>query len=83
MFTLKRPDGSVLPFGTVVSLDGMPSGKENTGIVGDEGRVYLAGVPEKGRLTVSSGGKQCHADFILSQDKKRTGPVTETAAVCR
>ncbi|HBC9821824.1 TPA: fimbrial biogenesis outer membrane usher protein [Escherichia coli] len=83
VFTLKRPDGSVLPFGTVVSLDGMPSGKENTGIVGDEGRVYLAGVPEKGRLTVSSGGKQCHADFILSQDKKRTGPVTETAAVCR
>ncbi|MDQ9267732.1 fimbria/pilus outer membrane usher protein [Escherichia marmotae] len=83
VFTLKRPDGSVLPFGTVVSLDGMPSGKENTGIVGDEGRVYLAGVPENGRLTVSSGGKQCHADFILPQDKKRTGPVTEIALVCR
>ncbi|MCZ8703234.1 fimbrial biogenesis outer membrane usher protein [Escherichia albertii] len=83
VFTLKRPDGSVLPFGTVVSLDGMPSGKENTGIVGDEGRVYLAGVPEKGRLTVSSGGKQCHVDFSLSLDKKQSGPVTEVMAVCR
>lgn len=83
VFTLKRLDGSVLPFGTVVSLDGMPPGKENTGIVGDEGRVYLAGVPEKGRLTVSSGGKQCHADFALRQDKKQSGPVTETVAVCR
>ncbi|MEC9839958.1 fimbria/pilus outer membrane usher protein [Escherichia coli] len=83
VFTLKHPDGSVLPFGTVVSLDGMPSGKENTGIVGDGGRVYLAGVPEKGRLTVSSGGKQCHADFRLQLDKKQFGPVTEAMAVCR
>ena len=83
VFTLKRPDGSILPFGTVVSLDGMPSGKENTGIVGDGGRVYLAGVPEKGRLTVSSGGKQCHVDFSLPLDKKQSGPVTEAMAVCR
>ncbi|EPB8415019.1 MULTISPECIES: fimbria/pilus outer membrane usher protein [Escherichia] len=83
VFTLKRPDGSVLPFGTVVSLDGMPSGKENTGIVGDEGRVYLAGVPEKGRLTVNSGGKQYHVDFVLPRDKKTSGPVTEIMAVCR
>lgn len=83
VFTLKRPDDSALPFGTVVSLDGMPSGKENTGIVGDGGRVYLAGVPEKGRLMVNSGGKQCHVDFILPQDKKQTSPVTEVVAVCR
>lgn len=83
VFTLKRPDGSILPFGTVVSLDGMPSGKENTGIVGDGGRVYLAGVPEKGRLTVSSGGKQCHVDFSLLLNKKQSGPVTEAMAVCR
>lgn len=83
VFTLKRPDGSVLPFGTVVSLDGMPSGKENTGIVGEEGRVYLAGVPKKGRLTVNSGGKLCYVDFVLPQDKKQSGPVTETMAVCR
>ncbi|EII1518008.1 fimbrial biogenesis outer membrane usher protein, partial [Escherichia coli] len=83
VFTLKRPDGSILPFGTVVSLDGMPSGKENTGIVGDGGRVYLAGVPEKGRLTVRSGGKQCHVDFSLPLDKKQSGPVTEAMAVCR
>ncbi|QMD22894.1 fimbrial biogenesis outer membrane usher protein (plasmid) [Escherichia coli] len=82
VFTLKRPDGSALPFGSVVSLDGMPSGKENTGIVGDEGRVYLAGVPEKGRLTVNSGGKQCHADFVLPQDRKKSGPVAEAVAVC-
>ncbi|EFB3463797.1 fimbria/pilus outer membrane usher protein [Escherichia coli] len=83
VFSLKRPDGSVLPFGAVVSLDGMPSGKENTGIVGDEGRVYLAGVPEKGRLTVSSGGKQCHVDFVLPQDRKQTGPVADVVALCR
>ncbi|HDC4802748.1 TPA: fimbrial biogenesis outer membrane usher protein [Escherichia coli] len=83
VFTLKRPDGNVLPFGSVVSLDGIPSRKENTGIVGDEGRVYLAGVPEKGRLTVDSGGKQCHADFVLPQNRKQAGPVAEVVAVCR
>ncbi|HAX5135322.1 TPA: fimbrial biogenesis outer membrane usher protein [Escherichia coli] len=82
VFTLKQPDGRVLPFGSVVTLDGMPSGKENTGIVGDDGRVYLAGVPEKGRLTVNRGGKQCRADFVLPKDKKQNGPVTETVAVC-
>lgn len=83
VFTLKRSDGTVLPFGTVISLDGMSPGKENTGIVGDSGRVYLAGVPEKGRLTVSSGGKQCHADFVLPQDRTQTGAVVEAEAVCR
>lgn len=83
VFTLKRPDNSILPFGSLVSLDGMPSGKENTGIVGDEGRVYLAGVPEKGRLTVNSGGKQCHANFTLPQDKKQSSPVVEAIAICR
>ncbi|MED9851295.1 fimbria/pilus outer membrane usher protein [Escherichia coli] len=83
VFTLKRPDGSALPFGTVVSLDGMQSGKENTGIVGDAGRVYLAGVPDKGRLTVTSGGKQCHVNFALPQDKKQDTPVTEVMGICR
>lgn len=85
VFTLKRPDGSVLPFGSIVSLllSDKGSNKVNTGIVGDEGKVYLAGVPDKGELVVNTGENKCHANFVLPQDKKRTSPVMETVAVCR
>ncbi|EGI6673240.1 fimbrial biogenesis outer membrane usher protein, partial [Escherichia coli] len=53
VFSLQDKAGKPLPFGSVVSLSN--SEIENTGIVGDEGRVYLAGIPENGKLNVSWG----------------------------
>ncbi|EKS3042745.1 fimbrial biogenesis outer membrane usher protein, partial [Salmonella enterica subsp. enterica serovar Schwarzengrund] len=53
VFSLQDDKGKKLPFGAIVSLDN--NDIENTGIVGDEGRVYLAGIPEKGKLIASWG----------------------------
>ncbi|WP_097478605.1 fimbria/pilus outer membrane usher protein [Escherichia coli] len=70
VFNLRKSDGSLLPFGTLVSLSGRD--KENTGIVDDEGRVYLAGVPEKGNLIASFGkGKSCSISFDLTRMKTK------------
>lgn len=59
-------------FGAIVSLDN--NDIENTGIVGDEGRVYLAGIPEKGKLIASWGkNNSCQVIFnnIQQSDKNQ------------
>ncbi|WAL55446.1 fimbrial biogenesis outer membrane usher protein (plasmid) [Klebsiella variicola subsp. tropica] len=82
VFSLKQESGKPLPFGTIVSLDGMPKGKENTGIVGEDGQVYMAGVPSKGSLKAVWGGNTCGIKFHLD-DKKTVGPIRETTEVCK
>ncbi|HHT0127436.1 TPA: fimbria/pilus outer membrane usher protein [Raoultella planticola] len=65
VFGLMKSDGNQVPFGAVVALKGakVPS----TGIVGDGGKVYLAGIPDKGTLEVSWGGSNtCTVMFDLS-----------------
>lgn len=65
LMTLMQGSRAV-PFGATVSIDGDNS--ENTGIVGDDGQVYLSGVPQNGRLTAkwgNGGTQQCHANFSL------------------
>lgn len=84
VFSLKQKNGSYVPFGAVVSLDNRSSDKQNTGIVGDDGRVYMAGVPDEGSLNVSWGyGKECKASFNgISSDKSNTTPVKEREVTC-
>ncbi len=83
VFTLKQPDGKPLPFGTVVALEGSKNGKENTGIVGEDGRVYFGGIPEKGMLRASWGkNKECRVDFRIG-NKKTDTPVTEINGTCK
>lgn len=64
IFKVKKEDGKYVPFGSVVTLRN--SKVNSTGIVGDDGYVYLAGIPEKGKLDIvwnkSSG---CSVDFNL------------------
>ncbi|VXD00396.1 putative outer membrane protein [Enterobacterales bacterium 8AC] len=77
--------GQNIPFGAVVSLVNTDSAKAEivTGIVGDNGEVYLNGLPEKGRLQVKWGersNQQCWADFSLPKDKNV--PVIQTTATC-
>ncbi|MBW5823056.1 fimbria/pilus outer membrane usher protein [Yersinia enterocolitica] len=83
VFKLQQENGDPLPFGTIVSLD--DGNNENSGIVGDEGRVYLAGVPQKGKLKASWGkGKVCSASYnIDKKDKNSIGPVIEKIQVCK
>lgn len=57
-----------VPFGALVTVEGAPSGEVNTGIVGDNGQVYLTGLPEQGRLTTQWGkgaDQQCQVTFNL------------------
>ncbi|TYN37885.1 hypothetical protein FYM02_25810, partial [Salmonella enterica subsp. enterica serovar Typhimurium] len=58
---------------------------ENTGIVGDEGRVYLAGIPEKGKLIASWGkNNSCQVIFNnIQQSDKKSGVIFEKNLVCK
>lgn len=71
VFELKQ-NGQPLPFATRIVLMG-EDGKPDThvrGIVGDEGRIFLNGLPQKGKLRASwvSGGQDmsCEYDYSLS-----------------
>lgn len=69
LMTLKHGQGMV-PFGAVASLADTKPGEDVSGIVGDYGQVYLAGLPEIGKLLVKWGGsasQQCTAQFNLSK----------------
>lgn len=65
---------TVIPFGAVAAVTG-ETGKndiqteQNTGIVGDNGQVYLSGLPETGSVQVKWGNEisqQCHGTFNLA-----------------
>lgn len=69
LMSLKHGQGMV-PFGAVASLADTKPGEDISGIVGDYGQVYLAGLPEIGKLLVkwgSQSSQQCTAKFNLSK----------------
>lgn len=73
--------GRVVPFGAEVSVNGGAA----TGIVADEGVVYLSGLGEQGELQVSWGqgeGEQCIAPYQLPADAQ-SQPITRMALECR
>lgn len=61
---LTRANGTALPFGTLVRLEGEGS---NTGIVGQNGLVYLSGLPEQGILQARWASGQCRVTYRLPQ----------------
>ena len=57
-----------LPFGATVTL----SDGQQSSLVGDDGQVYLSGLPQSGVLTAQWGqgaDKQCSASYQLSADR--------------
>ena len=69
-----------LPFGTTVSVK---SG-ENSGLVGDEGQVYLSGLPLKGELKAKWGhgaDQQCTVRYMLPE--KTQSVLIQHQEVCR
>ncbi|WP_225378473.1 fimbria/pilus outer membrane usher protein [Escherichia coli] len=82
LMLLTRPGGKIVPFGAIASLEGED---DITGMVGDNGQLYISGLPEKGHLNVSwgrSAEQRCAVDFKMPV-KQEGIPVTEMAAVCR
>lgn len=80
IFKLKKANGSSLPFGSIVSIIGRD---DNTGIVDDDGKVYLAGVPEQGTLRASYGkNKTCDLSFNMN-NKSDKRAIIEYEGVCK
>ncbi|MDA3990632.1 fimbrial biogenesis usher protein [Klebsiella aerogenes] len=72
--------GKPLPFGTTVST----GDSDNAGIVGDDGQVYLSGLPLTGNLTAQWGDstdKQCKANYVLPKDSLNR-KIVRTAIIC-
>lgn len=68
--------GLPVPFGAQATLK-----NGGSGIVGDDGQVYLTGVPDKGEIAVSwSGAKRCVVRYRLPDSGAR--PVTSTEQEC-
>ena len=69
--------GRPVPFGAQATLK-----EGSSGIVGDDGVVYLAGVPEEGKLKVKwNADQQCEVHFRLP-DNVGNSPVIETEQEC-
>ena len=69
-----------LPFGATVTTED----KSSEFIVGNDGLVYLTGLPQHGRLFVSWGkeaSEHCVADYALMQEKDNTN-IINAAAQC-
>ncbi|WP_460206451.1 fimbria/pilus outer membrane usher protein [Klebsiella pneumoniae] len=70
--------GLPVPFGAQAKMK-----EGGSGIVGDDGQVYLTGVPDEGDITVNWNGKQqCVVHYRLPENAANT-PVTETEQECR
>lgn len=68
--------GKPLPFGTIVTAG------ERGGIVGDDGQVYLSGMPEEGRVRAEWGAdKHCSADYRLPAEAE-SQPVIRINSNC-
>jgi outer membrane usher protein len=68
LMTLKREDGSSIPFGALVVLEGEVA---SAGVVDDKGVVYLTGLPAKGELMVKWGQsqQQCRVSYQLPKER--------------
>lgn len=65
LITLKNDQG-VVPFGAIASLIGGSMGEENSAIVGDNGLVYMSGLPKAGSILVKWGNistQRCMTSF--------------------
>ncbi len=82
LLTLVRTSQQPVPFGAMVSLAG---NNTQSAIVGDDGQVYLTGMPLAGTLNVVWGSEdkqRCSADFTVPA-QQAIGPVIQLQSVCR
>lgn len=83
LITLTRQNG-VVPFGATATLVGTEKEDENSGIVGQNGQLYLSGLPDSGSMLVKWGntpGQQCRVTFTLPHADPQS-PVRELNARC-
>lgn len=76
-----------IPFGAIATLvnnDLKDTQINNTSIVGDNGVLYISGLPEKGQLYIKWGNKkeqQCYAQYYLNDISENKG-IQQVSAQC-
>ncbi|EPN1649289.1 fimbria/pilus outer membrane usher protein [Cronobacter dublinensis] len=83
LLTLRRTNGEPVPFGALVTLDGV-DGYES--IVDEGGVAYLTGVKENGVVQVKWGNRadqRCQASLTLPDAPSAQGDLLPLTAVCR
>ncbi|EPP2633950.1 fimbria/pilus outer membrane usher protein [Escherichia coli] len=77
VFYLKTLSNKPIPFGSVVSVK---NSNTTAGIVGEDGEVFLSGLPESGVLEVRWGKKQSTSCFV---EFNKTNIITNEELICR
>jgi outer membrane usher protein len=81
LITAHRPDGSEVPFGASVYDDQ----RSEVGLAGQDGRIYLRGIAESGKLTVRWGDapdQQCVLPYRLPARQNGDDPFVRIDAPC-
>lgn len=77
--------GKRVPFGATAMLVKAQEGQESSGIVGQNGQLYMSGVPESGQIDITWGratDRQCRVTFTLPASAENLS-VHEFNAECR
>lgn len=83
LFNVKQANGKPVPFGAMATAE-LDSGTV-TGIVGDNGELYLSGMPESGNFTLSWGldaSHRCVANYKLN-NKSADIDLIQLGVICR
>ncbi|MBB1201747.1 fimbrial biogenesis outer membrane usher protein [Enterobacteriaceae bacterium 89] len=81
LMTLTQTNGKPVPFGAVVTVPGELS---SSGIIGDNGQVFMTGLTQSGMLNVKWGNEtsqQCKANFSISS--KSASGIQSLSEICR
>lgn len=82
LFNVRQKNGKPVPFGAMASAE-LESGSV-TGIVGDEGDLYLSGMPEEGAFQLNWGRDNSNKCSVHYQFTQPAGvELVQTAAVCQ
>ncbi|EOT1268580.1 fimbrial biogenesis outer membrane usher protein [Escherichia coli] len=79
LMTLKREDGSAIPFGAQVTVNGQDG---SAALVDTDSQVYLTGLTDKGKLMVKWGAQQCRVNYQLPTHKGIAG-LYQMNGLCR
>jgi outer membrane usher protein len=70
IITLLQPDSTKVPFGSVVRIS---SDSGNEGIVDNDGKVYMSGLPPEGNLTVIGKTQSLKCPYHLIKNDEAHG----------
>lgn len=81
LISLTKKNGDAVPFGSVASLQG---DRANSAIVGDDGDVFMTGMPEQGSFVVKWGNdasQQCNVAYQANEAQETSG-IYRLSTVC-